>query len=91
LAGARSYYQRALAIQEKVLGTEHPDTAWCLHNLGFVLRRQGDLAGARPYYERALAILDARLGPDHPEPKIVRKNLESLDRAKSEILEDLVG
>jgi hypothetical protein len=26
LAGARPRYERALAIHEKVLGTEHPDT-----------------------------------------------------------------
>jgi Tfp pilus assembly protein PilF len=50
--GARPYYERALAIRERVLGPEHPDTATSLNNLGFLLRAQGDLAGARPYYKR---------------------------------------
>jgi tetratricopeptide (TPR) repeat protein len=76
--GARPYYERALAIREKVLGPEHPDTAYSLNNLGFLLQSQGDLAGARPYCERALAIFEARLGPEHPNTKIARRNLASL-------------
>ena len=61
-AGARSYYQRALAICQKALGPDHPDTARSLNNLGALLRAQGDLAGAQPYYERALAINEKALG-----------------------------
>ena len=52
--GARPLIERALAIREKALGPEHPDTATSLNNLAFLLREQGDLAGARPLYERAL-------------------------------------
>ncbi len=55
LAGARPLYQRALAITEKALGPEHPDTAASLNNLASLLRDQGVLAGARPLVERALA------------------------------------
>ena len=82
-AKARPYFERALAIWEKVLGAEHPDAALSLNNLGGLLRRQGDLAAARSYYERALAIFEARLGPDHPSTKIVRKNLAALGEAES--------
>jgi tetratricopeptide (TPR) repeat protein len=78
IAGARPYSERALAIREKVLGAEHPDTAGSLNNLGFLLWSQGDLSGARLYYERALAIFEARLGPDHPNTKAVRGNLGAL-------------
>src|SRR5262249_44147432 len=49
-------YERALAICEKVLGPEHPNTASSLGNFASLLMAQGDLAGARPLYERALAI-----------------------------------
>ena len=47
-AEARPLYERALAIREKVLGAEHPDTATSLNNLAILLRAQGDLAAARP-------------------------------------------
>jgi tetratricopeptide (TPR) repeat protein len=61
---ARPLFERALAIREKTLGPEHPDTAQNLDNLARVLHHQGDLAGARPLYERALAIRERALGPD---------------------------
>ena len=67
LAGARPLFERALAIHEKALGPEHPDTATSLSNLAGVLRAQGDLAGARPLVERALAIREKALGPEHPD------------------------
>jgi tetratricopeptide (TPR) repeat protein len=59
--------QDALAISEKTLGPEHPDTAASLNNLAVLLHDQGDYAGARPLYERALAIREKALGPEHPE------------------------
>jgi hypothetical protein len=39
LAGARPYYERALAIREKALGPDHPDTAQSLNNLAVLSRR----------------------------------------------------
>jgi Tfp pilus assembly protein PilF len=79
VAGARPYYQRALAICAPVLGPEHPDTATSLHNLGALLQEQGDVAGARPYYERALHICMARLGPNHASTQTVQHNLAALE------------
>ena len=64
-SGARPLFERALAICEKALGPEHPDTAASLNNLADLLRAQGDLAGARPLFERALAIIEKALGPEH--------------------------
>jgi tetratricopeptide (TPR) repeat protein len=66
LAGARPLVERALAIREKVLGPEHPDTATSLNNLAIILQDHGDLAGVRALYERALAIDEKVLGHDHP-------------------------
>jgi tetratricopeptide (TPR) repeat protein len=43
----------ALAINEKALGPEHPDTAISLNNLARLLQAQGDFAGAQPLYKRA--------------------------------------
>ena len=71
-AEARSLYERVLAIKEKALGPEHPDTAASLIDLADVLidladvlRDQGDFVGARPLCERALGICERALGPDH--------------------------
>ena len=49
---ARPLYERALAIREKALGPEHPDTATSLDHLASLLQAQGDLNGARPLVER---------------------------------------
>jgi class 3 adenylate cyclase/Tfp pilus assembly protein PilF len=65
-AKAGELLERALAIREKVLGPEDPDTALSLNDLGFLIERQGHLAEARPLYERALAINEKALGPEHP-------------------------
>jgi tetratricopeptide (TPR) repeat protein len=78
LVEARPCYERALAIREKALGPDHPNTALSLNNLGALLQAMGDLQGARPYFERALAIFTARLGPDHPHTHTVRRNLAAL-------------
>jgi len=66
--------RRALAIREKVLGPEHPDTVRSSAGLGWVLAKQGHYDEAEPIYRRAIAIvrkvdesliqltLDAQLG-----------------------------
>jgi tetratricopeptide (TPR) repeat protein len=63
---AAPLFERALAIAEKALGPEDPDTAVSLNNLGALLRDRGDFAGARPLFERALAIAEKALGPEEP-------------------------
>jgi tetratricopeptide (TPR) repeat protein len=55
----------ALAIDEKVLGPEHPYTGASLNNLALLLKDQGDFAAARPLQERAVAIAERTLGPEH--------------------------
>jgi tetratricopeptide (TPR) repeat protein len=66
-SAARPLLERALAIREKALGPEHPDTATSLNNFARLLKEQGDLAAARPLVERALAIREKALGPEHPD------------------------
>jgi hypothetical protein len=72
-------YERAWAICEQVLASQHPDTAVSLSNLGGLLQGQGDLAGAKPYFERALHIFHLRLGQEHPFTQTVQANLEALE------------
>ncbi len=64
---ALPYYEQALAIDQKVFGEAHPDTATCFNNLGGLLHAMGDLKGARPYYAQALAIRRKMLGEIHPD------------------------
>jgi Tfp pilus assembly protein PilF len=84
LAVARTNFERALAIREKMLGPEHPKTAHVLNNLGLLLRDLGELEAARPYLERALAIREKVLGHDHLHAAVSRQALESLQRSPDE-------
>ncbi len=73
-----SYLMRALAIREKALGPDHPDTAQSLNNLAILYKNQGQYEQAEPLYQRALAIREKTLGPDHPETVRVRENYTNL-------------
>jgi tetratricopeptide (TPR) repeat protein len=84
---ARRFYERSLAICEKMLGPEHPYTATGLNNLGCLFQHQGDLVRARRFHDRALAMREKALGPEHPEIAESLNNLAILLRARG----DLVG
>jgi tetratricopeptide (TPR) repeat protein len=56
---------RALAINEKALGADHPDTVRSLSNLASLYYSQGKFAEAEPLYKRALAIREKAFGVDH--------------------------
>ena len=58
-------YRRALAIQEKTLGPNHPATAATLNNLAVLLAGRGRFTDAEPLHARALAIAEKSLGPTH--------------------------
>jgi tetratricopeptide (TPR) repeat protein len=60
--GAKSLYERALAVREKVLGVEHPETAVTLSNLAGLLRAQGNFVGAKSLYEQTLTIHQTAFG-----------------------------
>ena len=79
-AGAKPLYERALAITEKALGPEHPQTAMSLNNLALLLWAQRDYASAKPLYERALAISEKALGPEHLQTATALNNLAALLR-----------
>src|SRR5207253_484236 len=83
-AQARPLFERALAIREKTLGPEHPDTATSLHNLALLLKGQGDLVGARALYDRALAIREKVLGPEHPDTAMSLNSLAILLQEQSD-------
>jgi tetratricopeptide (TPR) repeat protein len=83
--------RQALAIREKTLGPEHPETAQGLNNLARLYEAIGDQAKAEPLYRRTLAIREKALGPEHPDTAISLNNLAGLyeamgDHARAEPL-----
>ena len=73
-AAAEPLYMRALAIDAKALGTEHPDVATVLNNLALLYDAEGKYTEAEPLYQRSLAIWEKALGRDHPH---VAQSLEN--------------
>ncbi len=63
---ALEHYQRALAIDERVLGSGDLGLARTLKGLGGVLAEQGKYREALEQYRRALALYEQALGPQHP-------------------------
>src|SRR6266702_4146344 len=77
-AQAEPLYLRALAIREKIEGTEHPSTADTLHELAMLYWDQGKYELAEPLFQRALAISEKVLGPNHPDTVRRRKDYADL-------------
>jgi tetratricopeptide (TPR) repeat protein len=75
---AEPLYQRALAIDEKSFGPDHPNVATGLNNLAGLLRDTNRHAEAEPLYRRALSINEKSFGPDHPKVAIRVNNLALL-------------
>ena len=75
---AISLAQKALAIREKVLGSEHPDVATSLNNLALLYQVQGNYSEAEPLYQRSLAIREKVLGSEHPSVATSLNNLAAL-------------
>ncbi|XYI00849.1 tetratricopeptide repeat protein [Sorangium sp. So ce1128] len=73
--------ERALALREKELGSEHPRVAIYVKNLAELHRMRGDHARATSLHERALAIREEALGRDH---HLVAASLENLALTCSE-------
>ena len=65
-AKAEPLYQEALRIRQKVLGSEHPDTALSLNNLAVLYQEMGEYAKAEPLYQEALRIRQKVLGQNIP-------------------------
>ena len=66
LGEARTALERALAIREKLLPTDHPDLATTLMYLANVMNDQGQYDDALTASRRALAIRERAFGPAHP-------------------------
>ena len=74
-AGAEALLRRALDIQRKSLGPDHPEVATSLNSLATLHHRRGDVATAESLYRQTLAIQERALGPDHPSVGYTLMNL----------------
>jgi tetratricopeptide (TPR) repeat protein len=58
--------EKAVELQERVLGTADPRVAWPLINLASIHYFKGDYAKAEELYMRGLTAAEKALGPEHP-------------------------
>lgn len=72
---ALAHYHRALAIAERKLGVNHPESAMILNNIAIVEKSQGDFKAALVDYHRVLSIRRGAYEPDHPDISAALSNL----------------
>jgi tetratricopeptide (TPR) repeat protein len=64
---AELLFRRALAVQEREVGEDHPSLAIDLYNLGLLCYAQSKFLDAETMLTRAWAIERSTFGPVHPE------------------------
>ncbi|CAM9866665.1 unnamed protein product [Sphacelaria rigidula] len=79
---AEPLYEQCQAIEEKVLGPEHPSLAATLHNRAGLYEAQGMYKEAIAGVERALAIRRKSLGENHEDTIATKRRLHDLRKAK---------
>ena len=75
LPAAERYFRGNVAVDEKVLGPEHPDFATTLNNLARVLIEERRFAEAAPLLERAKSIAVRERGEEHAYMTFIFSNL----------------
>jgi eukaryotic-like serine/threonine-protein kinase len=71
---AKQTYERALDIDRRVLGDDHPRVAQYLDNLAIVAQYMGDLEQAETLYRDALNRMESAYGERHPETAMTKGN-----------------
>jgi eukaryotic-like serine/threonine-protein kinase len=71
---AKQTYERALDIDRRVLGDDHPRVAQHLENLAIVAQNMGELNQAEKLYRDALNRMESAYGERHPETAIAKGN-----------------
>ena len=72
---ALEWYQKDLAINEKVLGKDHPSIATTCNNIAAVCASQGQYDLALEWYQKDLAISEKVLSKDHPDTATTYNNI----------------
>jgi serine/threonine protein kinase len=71
---AKQAYERALEIDRRMLGDDHPRVAYRLTNLAIVAQNMGDLKRAEALYVDAIRRQERAYGDRHPETSITKGN-----------------
>ncbi|HEY9868450.1 MAG TPA: tetratricopeptide repeat protein [Candidatus Obscuribacterales bacterium] len=77
---AESLYKRALDLNQRLHGKEHPDVALNLHNLAVLYCAKSRFAEAEPLFREAIAITEGALGAAHASLVSTLRNLAALLR-----------
>ncbi|MDY7225332.1 FxSxx-COOH system tetratricopeptide repeat protein [Hyalangium rubrum] len=77
---AMLHFERALPLAAKAHGTEHPEYAVVVANIGYCLLEMGKGREAIKKLKRALAIFEQHEGPEHPQAPLIRQDLAELKR-----------
>jgi tetratricopeptide (TPR) repeat protein len=77
---AITYYEKAMAINIKTYGDQHPQVAICLNNIGFAWKALGEAQKTIEYYTKAYRIALVVWGKDHPNTLSIQENLEDAKR-----------
>ncbi|KZP03768.1 TPR-like protein [Athelia psychrophila] len=75
---AETLYERALGVQERLLGADHPETLATVHSLAILYEQQGRYDEAEVLYHRALGGQERQLGANHPATLATVHNLALL-------------
>jgi tetratricopeptide (TPR) repeat protein len=84
---AEPLMRRALEIDEKSFGKDHPEVATDLNNLAQLLKDTNRLKEAEPLMRRVVEIVEKSLGPDHPNVATALNNLALLLQATNRLTE----
>ena len=86
-AEAEQLLQRALAVDERSFGLNHPNVATCLNNLAALLLDTNRIEEAESLYRRALEIDERSFGADDPKVATCLNNLAQLHQATGRLQE----
>jgi serine/threonine protein kinase/Tfp pilus assembly protein PilF len=71
---AKQTYERALEVDRRVLGDDHPRVAIHLQNLAVVAQNMGDLKQAEALYRDVILRQERAYGDRHPETAVTKGN-----------------
>jgi hypothetical protein len=81
---AMEWYERALAIRENVLGTEHFDIGIIYNNIAWVIKGLGEYDKALEWYKKAITTFEKVLGKEHPDTATTYNNIAEVYRSQGE-------
>lgn len=82
---AEPHLRSALETRRRLFGSEHPEVANSMNDLGELLTEKGDLALAEELYRSAIEISRRTRGPEHADTAGIMHNLAALLLLKGEL------